>query len=79
MPVGLDEPDKNFAPPLRVPTITAELMPDNMVKGSFKNFPKPMRLTAVNILDSGAIVLICEPEPSKILASAPTWAPSSST
>ena len=49
------------------PRITIEFNSDDNVRGTFENFPRKMKLSAINILASGAAVIIIEPEPSPII------------
>ena len=49
------------------PKITVEFLTEGNVKGTFENFPRPMKLSGVNILANGTIVIAIEQEPSPII------------
>ncbi len=59
-------PDLQVLPPSK-PRITIEFLSVDNVKCTCENFPREMKLTCVNILASGAAVLIVEPVASPIV------------
>jgi hypothetical protein len=53
--------------PALKPRITLEFVTPGDIKCNCENFPREMKLTAVNVLANGALVFVVEPVPSPII------------